>query len=474
MIPGMDGNADYSEAMSPASDTLTVTSVSADTIPPNTTILTGPDPLIKVASAKFTWTGSDNVTLTSALVYSYQLDSDGWSQYSLATEVTLTDFSEGSHTFYVRAKDEAGNVDASPASYPLGLDMTAPVVKITAPTPGYYQTATLPGLAYTVDDMEATVTVTGWATTEGEHTVTVTATDAAGNVGSASVTYTVDNTPPRITVKAATNADGSPYAEGTWTNQTVTVHFAAVDDLSGIEEGQDTFEVSFPNEGANQSATHTFTDRAGNGADATFGPINIDKTPPEFGNCPAGGPFILNSGDQSTQPVGPITVDASISGLNEGASTLRGTVDTSSVGSKDVEFTAVDNAGNRADKTCSYSVIYDFYGFFPPIDISGKGLFKLGSTIPVKFQLKDANGNLVTTAKATVQVEKISEADGTPIDDPKYIDATPTGGTEFRYDNTAGQYIYNLSTKLLSAGTWFIQVSLDDGTFHTAKVVLRK
>jgi hypothetical protein len=287
----------------------------------------------------------------------------------------------------------------------------------------------------------------------------------AGGTTTESVTIMRDVTPPTIS--------GAPTTwpnENDWYNSDVTVHFDASDSCSGIDAVTPDQVLG---EGANQSVTGTATDMAGNSASDTVTGINIDETPPVFGNCPAGGPFILNSGDQL---IGPITVDASISGLDEGASTLSGIVDTSSVGSKDVEFTAVDNAGNQANKICSYSVIYNFYGFFPPIDISGKGLFKLGSTIPVKFQLKDANGNLVTTAKAIIEVAMISTADGTniPEADWTWIDGTPTGGTEFRYDGTSGQYIYNLSTKTLSAGTWYIKVTLDDETYHTAKVVLRK
>ena len=75
---------------------------------------------------------------------------------------------------------------------------------------------------------------------------------------------------------------------------------------------------------------------------------------------------MLNSGLQS---VGPISVDASISGLNAVFSTLSGSVDTSSVGEKTVTFTAVENADNSAGKDCNYQVTYFFYGFFQPIDM---------------------------------------------------------------------------------------------------------
>jgi hypothetical protein len=58
--------------------------------------------------------------------------------------------------------------------------------------------------------------------------------------------------------------------------------------------------------------------------------FQVDATPPVL-TCPAAGPFLLHSGEHS---VGPAGVDASVSGLNEAASTLSGAVTTESVGLK--------------------------------------------------------------------------------------------------------------------------------------------
>jgi hypothetical protein len=44
-------------------------------------------------------------------------------------------------------------------------------------------------------------------------------------------------------------------------------------------------------------------------------------------------------------------------------------------------------------------------------------------------------------------------------------DPGKTGNT-FRYDPAAQQYIYNWSTKGLTAGTYQLRISLDDGTTH--------
>jgi hypothetical protein len=89
-----------------------------DTTPPDTSITGGPSGTITYNDVTFTYTGSDNVTSTSNLVYSYKLDSydSGWSSYTSSTSKSYNDLPNGSYTFYVKAKDEAGNVDPSPAS----------------------------------------------------------------------------------------------------------------------------------------------------------------------------------------------------------------------------------------------------------------------------------------------------------------------------------------------------------------------
>jgi hypothetical protein len=81
---------------------------------------------------------------------------------------------------------------------------------------------------------------------------------------------------------------------------------------------------------------------------------------------------------------------------------------------------------------------------------SPDGPFKRGRTIPVKFRLRDAAGQLVSDAVAQTMVAQLQvfyeqpSAQGTPIDPG---DAPPDIGGEFRYDSAEDQFIYNLSTK---------------------------
>ncbi|MBN1427997.1 MAG: 5'-nucleotidase C-terminal domain-containing protein [Anaerolineae bacterium] len=96
------------------------------------------------------------------------------------------------------------------------------------------------------------------------------------------------------------------------------------------------------------------TDKAGN--TATLSEANtLDNTAPAFGECPVGGPFLYNSGEQA---VGPITVDDGIgSGVDLEGSVLVGLVDTGTIGVQEVTFTTVDNLGTAAEpQVCRYQV----------------------------------------------------------------------------------------------------------------------
>jgi hypothetical protein len=92
--------------------------------------------------------------------------------------------------------------------------------------------------------------------------------------------------------------------------------------------------------------------------------------------------------------------------------------------------------------------------------------------VPVKFQLKDASGNFVTNAVANISVSKIlSTSLGTVVEPETALSAST--GTQFRYSTDDNQYIFNLSTKSLSAGTWQIRITLDDGSLRIVQISLK-
>lgn len=188
-------------------------------------------------------------------------------------------------------------------------------------------------------------------------------------------------------------------------------------------------------------------------------PAPVDYTPPviTIAGISNGMTYILGA-----VPVAGYTVTDDLSGVASQNETLTGG-NLNGVGTFVYTVTATDNAGNTRTVVITFHVIYSFSGFLSPVSIDKP--FKFGSTIPVKFQLADEKGSLVSTAVATISLQKFSGE--LPFGDP--MDAISTSGADtgnrFRY--TDNQYIYNLNTNGLSTGKWLIKVTLDDGTEQT-------
>ena len=115
--------------------------------------------------------------------------------------------------------------------------------------------------------------------------------------------------------------------------------------------------------------------------------------------------------------------------------------------------------------TANFRIIYGWLGIQQPINYPtadykdpNMSRFKAGSTIPVKFKL----GGKVANAQATFKNALVSKSDTGDINEDS-VNVTATGGTAFRYDAASDQYIFNLSTKGLAAGTYKLTIALDDG-----------
>jgi len=104
------------------------TFITADTTPPDTSIVAGPSGTVGTSTVAFQWEGVDNLSPTESLLYSYRMDWGSWSSYTAITSTVFSDLYDGSHTFYVRAKDQAGNVDPSPALRSFTVDTTSPTL----------------------------------------------------------------------------------------------------------------------------------------------------------------------------------------------------------------------------------------------------------------------------------------------------------------------------------------------------------
>jgi hypothetical protein len=164
---------------------------------------------------------------------------------------------------------------------------------------------------------------------------------------------------------------------------------------------------------------------------------------------------------------------ASLSATLNGAPVSNGQIVTlTKPGLNTLSVTATDAAGNSSTETVTFSVTYNFIGFLDPINSGGSSIFKLGSTVPIKYQLTDCNGVAITTAGGTLAVFKITDAVlGTELE--VSVDSSGSANTDnlFRYGSP--NYIYNLGTKPYSLGTYWLQATLDDGTVHTVNISLK-
>jgi hypothetical protein len=86
-----------------------------DNTPPDTEITGGPSGATSQTTAAFIVTGSDNLTPSTTLVFTWRIDGGAWSPFSAESTVTLTGLAAGAHVFEVRARDLAGNDDPTPA-----------------------------------------------------------------------------------------------------------------------------------------------------------------------------------------------------------------------------------------------------------------------------------------------------------------------------------------------------------------------
>lgn len=138
------------------------------------------------------------------------------------------------------------------------------------------------------------------------------------------------------------------------------------------------------------------------------------------------------------------------------------------VGTYTVTYKSKDDAGNIGTATRTVKVIYQWTNLLQPVNTDGSSIFKLNSTIPLKFNLTGNCADDVITAK--VFLTKITNnVLGSEVEAVS-TSAADTGNV---FRRSSGQYIYNLATKGLSTGTWQIRVDLGDGELHTVLISLK-
>jgi len=202
--------------------------------------------------------------------------------------------------------------------------------------------------------------------------------------------------------------------------------------------------------------------------------VPLDKTGPLF----AGVPDTITAYATSTQGANvnyttPTATDAAdgpvdVSCAPESGSQFK-------PGTTTVACTAADTHGNPASTTFTVWVQYQAPDngtfFLDPINANGSSIFKKGSTVPVKFKLQGTSAGIKNLV-AHLSVAKVSNGiEGTSVE--AVSTSAADNGNVFRADSSGNQYIFNLSTKLLSTGTWSLRADLGDEVTHQVNVSLK-
>jgi hypothetical protein len=99
-----------------------------------------------------------------------------------------------------------------------------------------------------------------------------------------------------------------------------------------------------------------------------------------------------------------------------------------------------------------------------PINTRGSNVFKGGSTVPAKFRVSDTAGNSIGTPAVVYSFKLIGKTSDPGIAVNEDVTST-TPDTAFRWDPTAMQWIFNISTKGTQANVKYTYlISLNDGS----------
>ena len=361
-------------------------------------------------------------------------------------------------------------------------DNTAPVVVLTCPTDPVLR-GSAAGAAWVATDAggsglagASSGTIPLDTSAYGAATATAalgTAVDNAGNKSAVATCgyFVTENTPPIVELTCPTE----PVTQG----ETAYAEWSASDEVGGsglatASTGHILLDTSTLGVKIATAPAGTAVDNAGNeSVEQTCGYTVVDRTKPVVVlTCPAN-PVLLDSTVAATWTA---TDEDGGSGLATAASGQI-TLDTSSVGSKTASApvgTAVDNAGNESVAVdCAYSVVYDFDGFYRPVDMHGVvNSVKAGSAVPIKFSLDGDQGlDILATGSPTITFTACKA--GAEVDP---IETTVTaGGSSLSYDPVADQYVYVWKTVKTWAGKCgTFTLTLDDGTPHSALFTFTK
>jgi hypothetical protein len=385
-------------------------------------------------------------------------------------------FPLGLNVVLCQATDSSGHV--AQASFPVTVvDTTPPLLTLPGPLTAE---ATGPAGAAVTFALAATDLVAGPTPVLcsassgdvfplGSTIVQCSTADLFGNTSTGAFTILVkDTTAPTLTGVPAAQTVPATSATGavvTYAPPTATDLAGGAIPVSCVPASGSTFPLG------TTTVTCTAVDAAGNTAKATFTVTVRDNSGPVFGALPSPSAYATSTSGATVSYALPKAVDAL-----DGQRPVTCTPASGSrfaPGTTTVTCKATDKNGNTTTATFKVKVTYqaptDGKFFLQPINPDGSSIFKLGSTVPVKFELTGAS-NCIRNLVAKLTVTKVGDAVAGTV-----VEGTSTSGADsgntFRY--SGGQYVFNLSTKSLAKGTWLLKADLGDGVEHTVRISLK-
>ncbi|MFN8401706.1 MAG: Ig-like domain-containing protein [Anaerolineales bacterium] len=360
-----------------------------DSTDPDTTITANPPLLTNSSNASFSFTGNDS---GGSGVASFQCQLDGSGFSACTSPQSYSGLGDGSHTFQVRAIDNAGNTDLTPASYTWTVDTIAPAAPVvTTPANGSVTNNPTPLVSGTAE-INSTVTVyidgsaVGTATADGtgnwnypsaslgngSHTVRARATDAVGNTSpdSNTNTFTVDATAPDTTITANppllinssnasfsfTGSDPGGSGVASFQCQIDGSGFSACtspQSYSGLGDGSHTFQVrAIDNVGNIDSSPDSYT-----WVIDTIAPDTTITTTPSDPSNDSNPAFTFTGSDPSGS--GVASFECQVDGGGFSACTSGSAFGPLSDGSHTFDVRAIDNAGNTDATPDSHTWVVD-------------------------------------------------------------------------------------------------------------------
>ncbi len=383
---------------------------SIDTVAPQTTLTEAPPSADNSTDVRFSF-------ISNEMFVAFECSLDGAAFTECRSADTFGPIGDGAHSFAVRAKDRAGNVDASPAVHAWQVDTSTPDTTIVSGPSGSVASATAtfsflspdagPGSTFECSlDGSAFAACTSPVTYNvamGVHTFSVRVRDANGNYDPtpATRTWTADITPPETTITAAPSGTvAMASASISFTANEATATYTCSLDGGAYAPCTSPYNVLGLAQGAH-SFSVIATDEAGNAdpspATATW---TVDTVTPTVA---------FSVGPAEGETVGPLVVF----GFTASEGTPQCRVDggawmacTSSfsfnhpAGTATFEVRVVDGAGNETIATRSFSVECAE----PEITGSTVGLLRLET---MDQSLANSTGGASATLGTTTDAEAV-------------------------------------------------------------------